>query len=131
MTRQALCIMVGILFVATLSSVAAQQIKTNQPSSSVKLPADVCQAVQQYVAKIDAARSMNEASKREQTYAQAQKQLEPVLQRHKQMAIADMGSEYAKLTETVVKTDSTDPKLPKLLDERLALRAKLLDHCDE
>jgi hypothetical protein len=124
MKRFAPCIAVGMLLVGLLCPAGAQQAP-----AAVRLSPEACAAVQQYVARIDASRSMNAAADREETYAQARKGLEPVLQRNKQAQLLDVASDYAKVSETIVKASATDPKLPELVDKRLKLRSRLLDHC--
>jgi len=70
-------------------------------------------------------------AQREEAYAQAHKDLEPILQQIKQTALTDAASQYAKLSEEIVTADSTSPKLAELLDKRLKARSTLLDHCDD
>jgi vacuolar-type H+-ATPase subunit H len=117
--------MVGILVLGLAASVCAQQ------SSSAKLSTEACSGVQKYVAKIDATRGMAGKAQRQEAYAQAQKDLEPILQQIKQPAMTEAASQYAKLSEEIVAADSTTPNLPDLLDKRLKARGILLDHCDD
>ncbi len=131
MRRLTQCVIVGILILGMVSVGMAQQVTGKGKSSSTVVPADACTAIQQYVARIDAARSIGEQARREEKYTQARKELEPVLQRYNLSVLVDEASEYAKLTEVVVRADPTDPKLADLLDKRLKVRGALLERCDQ
>ncbi len=100
MKRFTLCMMVGVLILGVMSLSGAQSDTSKGNPSPATLPAAACQAIQQYVAKIDAARSMSDSAKRQETYTQAHKELESVVLRHKKSALADDAAQYAKLTGT-------------------------------
>lgn len=131
MKKVAQYVIVGMMLLGMVSVGVAQQDMSKGKSSSSVVPPDVCKAIQQYVARVDAARSIGNKTGRAEKYAQAQKELEQVLKRYTQSALLEEATEYAKLTEVIVRTEPTDGKLAELLDKRLKLRGALLERCGD
>jgi len=109
----------------------AQQSSGAEKASARALPAQECKAIEQYIAKIDAARSIREKAKREEKYEEAQAELKAALKGRDDATLLDQASEYAKSTELVASTDPTDSKLSEILDRRLKLRSGLLERCQD
>ena len=124
-------IIVGAICFAVGPVAQAQQSGGEGKASSKALPAHECKAIELYIAKIDAARSISQKPQREEKYAEAQAELKTALKGSDDAAVLTQALEYAKRTEQVVTTDPTDQKLAEILDSRLKLRSGLLDRCKD
>ncbi len=132
MKRLAIWMIVGAIFLGMWSFTEAQQPRGDGKTSPRALPAQECKAIEQYIAKIDAARSIREKTQREEKYAEAQAQLTAALKGRDEAApLLGEALEYAKRTEQVATADPTDPKLSEILENRLKLRSALLERCTE
>lgn len=125
----------SVVFVVLLGclavvSVAGGQAGPDRGKGSAQAPSrDVCQALESYVAKIDTAKSINEASERAKKYAEAQSQLEQVLKKANQASILEDVVAYASYTEAVAIKDATDPGLGAALERRSKMREYILQLC--
>jgi hypothetical protein len=129
MKKLGLCLMVGMLCLTMMSIAGAQQEAGKVKASSSDLSGAVCQAIEQYISKVDSARSLKAKTEREEKYAEAQNGLAEVLQRHDKSALLSQVTAYATYTELVAHTDPTNPQFDKIVDQRLKSRAALLDMC--
>ncbi|MGB6064814.1 MAG: hypothetical protein WBG50_08390 [Desulfomonilaceae bacterium] len=129
MKRLTLCLILGIFCAAIVSFAGAQQSTGKGKSTSKALPAEVCKAIEKYVAKVDSARSMNDKSSREKKYNQAQEDLAKVLTKYGKSALLSEASKYVLYTELVVGGDAKDVNLDQLIDQRLKKRTSLLEMC--
>ena len=129
MKRLALYLTLGIFCAAIVSFAGAQQSTRKGKSTSRGLPAEVCKALEQYVAKVDSARSMNEKASRDVKYKQAQEELAAVLKKYGKSALLSEASDYARYTELVVSVDAKDANMDQLIDQRLKKRTSLLEMC--
>ncbi len=129
MKSQVLCLILGVICfcVFFVSGVHAQQ-KAGKPASSAP-PREVCRAIEAYVAKVDTAKSISDASKRAEQYAQAKQELETVLKKHNQTELLGKALDYVPYTEQVATTEATNPKLNEYLEKRSKLRETLLETC--
>ena len=121
MKREVLLFIMGLICLASPSIAGAQQ--------SSKIPADVCQAIEQYVAQINVAGAGKDKFTRQQEYAAALNTLTAVLKRYGKDNISTQANEFARYTELVAVTDATDAKFGELVDKRLKSRAALQDIC--
>ena len=124
-----LCLIVGAIFLGMVSLVEAQRDTSQGKPAAKALPAEVCSALEQYLAKIDAAGSLRDATKREEKYTEAQKELSEVLTRSERASLLKDALEYAKFVEQVVITDPTTKGFDGLLDKRIKMRGRLLEAC--
>jgi len=131
MKRLAIWMMAWAICLGVGPITEAQQSGGAEKASSRALPAQECKAIEQYIAKIDSARSIKEKAQREEKYAGAQAELKAALKGRDDAALLDQASEYAKATELVASTDPTESKLSEILDKRLKLRSALLDRCED
>jgi len=123
------CLIVGAICLAIASAGSADQSGEGGKAYSGKLPDEVCRAIEQYIAAIDAARALKDKADRGERYAAAQQALMAGLQRFgKTSLLADITS-YAQQSELVSTTDPTDVTFDKRIAERLNTRSKLLDWC--
>ena len=129
MNRLVLCLVIGALCVGLGATAEAQVPGNRKGPSSVPLPAQVCTAVEAYIAKVTSARSMGDKTKRQKEYDEAKSQLEPILRRYNRDAALAEALSFASYSEQVVTTDAADPKLAGLLDKRARSRQRLLDSC--
>lgn len=105
-----------------------QGTKKNKPTSEA-LSLEVCTAVEQYIARIDAARSIKEQSKREEEYTAAKTELARVLEPRGKTALLAETAAYAQCSEQVIVTDSSDARYSELVDKRIKSRSSLLGRC--
>jgi len=131
MKRLVIWMLVGAICFGAGSVALAQQSGGQRKASSKALSAQECKAMEQYIAKIDAARSISQKARREEKYEEAQAELTKALKGRDDNGVLAQALEYAKRTEQVVTTDPTDPKLAEILDSRLKLRSSLLDRCKD
>ena len=124
-----LCLIVGATCLGIVSSAGSQQGQGKGKASSGDLPAAVCQAIEQYIAKIDSARSISDKTQRTERYAAAEDELSAALKRNDRASLLDQVSTYARYTELVASGDPTDAKFTELLEQRLNSRAALLEMC--
>lgn len=131
MNRLVIWMMVGAICVGVGSLAQAQQSGGEGKASSKALSAQECKAIEQYIAKIDAARSISQKAQRDENYEEAQAELKTAVKGRGDDTVLAQALEYAKRTEQVVTTDPTDPRLTEILDRRLKLRSGLLDRCKD
>jgi len=124
-----LCLIVGATCLGIVSSAGSQQGQGKGKASSGDLPAAVCQAIEQYIAKIDSARSISDKTQRTEKYTAAENELATVLKRHDRDSLLTQASAYARYTELVASSDPSDTKFSGLLEQRLNSRAALLEMC--
>lgn len=129
MKKLELCLMVGALCLTMMSVAGGQQSAGKGKSSSSDPPAAVCQAIEEYISNIDAARAVKVKSERETKYAQAQEGLAAVLKQHNKADLLPQVTAYAKYTEQVASSEPTDAQFDKIVDQRLKSRSALLDMC--
>jgi hypothetical protein len=121
MKRQLLCSILGLICLAMASIAEAQ------PGSAV--PAEVCQAIDQYVAQIYTAGAGTDKAARQEQYSAALKPLTAVLKRRSMDHLLSQATEFAQYTELVASTDPTDAKFGELLEKRLKSGAALQEVC--
>jgi hypothetical protein len=124
-----ICASAVIVCLGMLSVVEAQTLPEKAKTAQEILPREACQALETYIANIDAAQSQPDASKRAQRYDAAKAQLEPTLKRYGKTSVLDQAYLYATYTEQVVTKDATDAQLPDAMEKRLNVRAGLLGSC--
>ncbi len=121
MKRQLLCFILGLICLATASIAGAQQISG--------VPAEVCQALDHYVAAIYTAGAETDKAARQEQYSAALKTLTEVLKRHSKDHLLTQATGFAQYTELVASTDPTDAKFGEHLEKRLKSGAALQDLC--
>lgn len=119
-----------LVCMALLSVVGGQTPSEKGKASQDSLPREACQALETYIASIDAAKSQPDPSKRAQRYDEAKAQLEPVLKRSGKTSVLEQAYLYASYTEEIVTSDAADAQLGERMDQRLRLRASLLGMCE-
>lgn len=129
MARLAVWVLVGTICAGMLTIAAAQQ-GTGSAKSSSQLPAEVCQAMEQYVASIDAARSKKEKTVRREKYGKALQALTAVLKPLGESALLAQAEAYVQYSEQVVVGDPSNPKFDEMVDTRLKTRSALLQRCE-
>lgn len=130
MVRLALCVLVGTMFAGLLTVGYAQQDTSVAKTSTNQLTAEVCKAIEGYVARIDAARSIKEKDRREERYRQALESLTAVLKSQGETGLLAEAAQYAQFCEIVVSSDPTNPQFDVMVDKRLKTRSKLLQPCE-
>ncbi|MBI4964959.1 MAG: hypothetical protein HY913_16920 [Desulfomonile tiedjei] len=130
MNRLAIWVIVGAVCLGMAPFGHAQQSGGPGKPSGRELPRLECKAVETYIAKIDAARSIAEKERREERYAEAQAELKAALKGRDDDALLALAADYAKYTEQVAAADSADSKLADIVDKRLKLRSALLERCE-
>ncbi len=128
MKAPAICIMVVLVCLSVLP-VRGQTPRDVGKASSEKLSTEVCQAMDRYVAKIDAAKSEADPSERSRKYDEAKAELESVLKAQNKTSLLTDAVLYATYTEDVASKDAVDQKLTEALEKRSKLREKLLQMC--
>lgn len=98
-----------------------------QDSSTV--PADVCKAIEQYVARVNTIGTLSDKSARQEYYSKALSDLEPVIKRYKMDRLLPLATEFSQYTELVAVTDPVDAKFGEVTDKRLKSRAALQNIC--
>lgn len=111
----------GMICLAMASIVGAQQ------GSGV--PAEVCQAIDQYVAEIYTVGAGTDKAARQDQYSVALQRLSAVLKKHNKDQVVTQAAEFAQYTELVASTDPTDAKFGELVSKRLKSGAALQDLC--
>jgi hypothetical protein len=96
---------------------------------SSTVPADVCKAIEQYVARVNTIGALSDKAERQGYYSKALSDLEPVIRRYKMDPLLPMAKEFAEATELVTVTDPVDGKFGELTDKRLKSRAALQNLC--
>lgn len=129
MKRLVQWLMLGTICLAIVSFAVAQGGTGKAKSNSKQLPAEVCKAIEQFIAQIDSARSVKEKAAREAKFAKAQDELAMVLKRNDKLALLSEASAYIRYTELVVSGDAKDANLDELLQKRLETRSGLLGLC--
>lgn len=131
MSKLVVWILVGTICAGLPMIAQAQQGSGGAKSSSAQLPAEVCKAMERYVAQIDAARSLKEKTLREEKYREGLEGLTAVLKPRGETSLLAQAEEYARLCEAVVTADSTNPKLDEMVNKRLMTRSQLLQRCED
>jgi len=130
MRTLAVCFIIGLTSMAMASLSCAHAPAGSAKASGNAPPREVCQAIESYIGKIDAAKAQADASKRAETYAEANAALESVLKKYNRTALYPEATKYATYAEQIHTRDATDPELPELIDKRLKVRAALLELCE-
>jgi hypothetical protein len=130
MKRLALWIMLGAICLGIVSIGQAQQNRGTGKMAFRELPAGVCRAIEQYIAKVDAARSLTDKASREEKYAEAREELAAVLKSYDKAFLITEATDYAGYTELVAGTDPTDAKFNDAVEKRLRARTALLEICE-
>lgn len=86
--------------------------------------------MEQYVAGIDAARSMKEKKVRQEKYRKALEELAAVLKPRGETALVSQAEAYAQLSEQVVVADPSNQRFDEMVDARLKTRSALLQRCE-
>ncbi|MDQ7782036.1 MAG: hypothetical protein RDU20_04105 [Desulfomonilaceae bacterium] len=128
MTKSTLCFTVGLICLSLISTVAAQQDSARRKTPR-SLPTEVCRAMEQYIATVEAARSVKDGDDRKARYAAAEKKLAEVLKRYGKTALLTEITEYAHYSERAATAGARDPDLTKILADQLKIRTKLLEWC--
>jgi hypothetical protein len=113
----------------TVSLTAGQAPSPKAAAASQDLPVAVCRAIETYIAKVDAARSISEKAKRDAKYTEAKNELSSVLSQYDKASLLTDASSYAHYTEIVATADPGKPGLDDDLDRRLKSRSALLERC--
>jgi hypothetical protein len=92
-------------------------------------PSVVCNAVELFVAEIDATRAIREKTRREEKYKEALAELALILKRHDMAKSIDLASRYIDFTEQVLEKDPADPAFSDLVGKRLKSRTDLMNPC--
>jgi hypothetical protein len=121
MIRRILISIVGLICLTSAATSGAQKGAT--------VPAEVCQAIEQYVAQINTAGTLKEKAARDESCAAALKALNEVLKRYGKNNLSAQASEFAKYSELVASTDPTDANFGELVSKRLKSRAVLQELC--
>jgi hypothetical protein len=132
MKRLALCLILGIVCMGMVSYAEAQEKAGKGKSSSKTLPSEVCKAIEQYVAKIDAARAVKDPATRSGMYFEAAAALQDpasMLKGPDKDNVLSIAANYAGYTEMVVSGDAKDAHLDTVLEKRLNARTELLEMC--
>lgn len=102
-------------------------ICTAQQGSSV--PAEVCGAIEQYVAQINSTAAITVKADREAQSTSALKVLNQVLSKYKQDTVSAKANEFAEYSERAAACDPSDPKFGNILEKQLQLRSWLQNVC--
>jgi hypothetical protein len=129
MKRLALCLIVGMICLGVGSIVLGQQDSGGVKPKPDSLPADACKAIEQYVAKINAAGSVKDKAKREVQYSQAQDGLTTALKNLGRPEVIEHAMGYSQYTEQIVVTDPLDKGYGDLVEKRIKLSELLLNLC--
>ncbi len=121
MKTSASCLIFTIVFLG-ITGFAVAQNKSEPPS-------ELCNAIAQFVAEIDATRAIKDKAKREANYTEAQKELAMVLKTYGKPLLLDAASSYAHYTELVFNADPRDSAFSDLVDKRLKSRTDLMNPC--
>jgi hypothetical protein len=115
------CLIFTIVFLGMTGFALAQN--KGEPSS------ELCNAIEQFVAEIDATRAIKDKARRDANYTEAQKELAMVLKTYGKPLLLDAASSYAHYTELVLNADPRDPAFSDLVDKRLKSRTDLMNPC--
>jgi hypothetical protein len=126
-----LCLVLGVICLGVFSLTGAHAQQSGAKPASSAPPREACRAIEAYVAKVDTAKSISDASKRAALYAEAKQDLETVLKKHNQTELLGKALDYVPYTEQVVTAEATNPKLSEYLEKRSKLRETLLEICSD
>ncbi len=129
MKTLAVCLAVWLTCMTVTSLSCAQAPSGSGKAAAGTPPREVCQAIESYLSKIDSAKAQVDATKRADTYAEANAELGSVLKKNNRTPLFAEATQYATYAEQIHTRDATDPELPDLIDKRLKVRAALLDLC--
>jgi hypothetical protein len=104
---------------------------TQQSGKERQYSAKICRVVEQFLAKMDAARSVQEKSRRAEKCAEAKKEITEALKGENAEPVIAAAVEYGRLTEEIAAMDPLDPKFDILLDQKLNIRSDLLGRCQD
>jgi hypothetical protein len=110
---------------STLLGHAQQSARQSQYS------AKVCRVLEQFLAKTDAARSVQDKSRRAEKCAEAKKEITEALKGENAESVIAAAVEYGRLTEEIAAMDPLDPQFDTLLDKKLNIRSDLLGRCQD
>ncbi len=129
MKQLRICAIVGLVCLSLISVVAGKQDPNNKKTPDGNLPSEVCLGIQQYIADVEAAKSMKDVSARKTQYSAAEQRLAEILKRNGKMRLLKEITEYAHYSEMAAAAGSRDPNLTKILADQLKTRTKLLEWC--
>jgi hypothetical protein len=129
MKSRILCLILGVICLGMFSIAGVEAQQGGAKSVSSAPPREVCRAIEEYVAKVDSAKSMSDPSKRAKQYEEAKQDLETVLKKHNQTELLGKALDYVPFTEQVATAEATNPKLNEYLEKRSKLRETLLEIC--
>lgn len=130
MKRLLLSLIIAVLCISFGSLTIAHQSSEGMNPAPKDVLSEVCKVLEPSVAKIDAARAIQDKPSREKKYAEARAIVEPVLEKHRQTALLAIISDYITYTEFVATMDPTDPKFQSHVTKRLEARSILLGVCE-
>jgi len=122
-------VFIALICLGAISLTVGQPPATKDATASRPLPAAVCKAIETYIAKVDATRSVSEKVKREAKYDEAKSELASVLNQYDEASLLTIASSYVRYTETVATADPGKPGFDDDLDKRLKSRSALLERC--
>jgi hypothetical protein len=122
-------VMKRLFFVYTLGLMCLFLAESSSAQQGSSVPAEVCAAIEQYVAQINSTAAITVKADREAQYASALKTLTEVLTKHKQDTIIAKAAELADYSEQAAACDPSDPKFGGILEKRLQSRAWLQNVC--
>ena len=129
MKKLVMCAVAVMACMGIFSIAGAQTSPEKAKTAQDSLPREACQALETYIANIDAAQAQRDPSRLAERYDAAKAQLEPILKRYNKTSVLDQAYLYATYTEQVVTKDATDALLGEAMEKRLKLRAALLESC--
>lgn len=121
MKRLAFC---AILYVVCL---AMASIAGGQQSSSI--PADVCQAIEKFVATVNTAGAVKDKMERQKQYSVAIESLAAVVKRYGTDNLLQQATEFAEYTELIADTDPTDARFSDFVAKRIKSGGNLQSLC--
>ncbi|MBI5249700.1 MAG: hypothetical protein HY912_09410 [Desulfomonile tiedjei] len=128
MKKLALCLALVTVFLS-MACIAGAQKSLGRGQLSGEAPSELCNAIEQYVAQIDATRAIRDKARREAKYTEAQKELAPVLKQYDKVQMLDAAASYAHYSELVLTTDPADVSFSDNVDKRLKSRTDLMEPC--
>jgi hypothetical protein len=112
---------IGLICLAVVSIAGAQQ--------APNIPAEVCQSLEQYVARVNSAGVESAMRVRQEQYDAALTTLSTVLKRHGMADLLTKATEFANATEAMAVTDPTNAQFGDLVSKKLKSGAALQDVC--
>jgi hypothetical protein len=112
---------IGLICLAVVSIAGAQQASN--------IPAEVCQAIEQFVARVNSAGVESAARVRQEQYDSALNTLATVVKRHGMPDLLNKATEFANATEAMAVTDSTNARFSELVSKKLKAGEVLQEMC--